>query len=180
MSPISLIVWCGERKGLCQPRLASASAMPAAECTPRISRNSSASGAGRIVGIRFAISDFPEPGGPIISRLCPPAAATSTARRMAAWPLTSAKSGWPSADVTSGAGFGISGVAFDSPLRNRNAPSSVSAGMASMPPTSEASSAEARGRMTPRRPALRARIAIATPPRRGRVAPLRPSSPAMR
>ena len=28
-------------------------------------------------GKRFAIIDFPEPGGPTIIRLCPPAAATS-------------------------------------------------------------------------------------------------------
>jgi len=35
---------------------------------------------GRIVGIRLANMVFPEPGGPTISRLCPPAAAIVTAR----------------------------------------------------------------------------------------------------
>ena len=45
-----------------------------------------------MVEIRFAIIDFPDPGGPSMRRLCPPAAATSTARRTACWPFTSAKS----------------------------------------------------------------------------------------
>ena len=35
---------------------------------------------GMIVGIRLAIIDFPEPGGPSIRRLCAPATATSIAR----------------------------------------------------------------------------------------------------
>ena len=180
MSPISLIVWCGERNGRCQQRATSFIAAPAAEWTPSISRSSSASGAGRMVGIRLAMSDFPEPGGPIIKRLCPPAAATSTARRMAVCPLTSEKSGCDSPLAWRGVMVATSGVTFASPVRKRRAPSSESAGIASMPPTSAASSADVRGRMTPRMPAFRARMAIATPPRTGRVPPLKPSSPAMR
>ena len=42
---------------------------------------------------RCASIDLPEPGGPTISRLWPPAAAISSARLAPAWPLTSARSG---------------------------------------------------------------------------------------
>jgi hypothetical protein len=41
---------------------------------------------GRMPGNRRASIVLPAPGGPIISRLCPPAAATSSARRANAWP----------------------------------------------------------------------------------------------
>ena len=42
---------------------------------------------------RSASIDLPEPGGPAMSTLWPPAAAISSARLAAAWPLTSAMSG---------------------------------------------------------------------------------------
>ena len=48
---------------------------------------------GRIDGSRRAAIDLPAPGGPLISRLWPPAAATSSARRSAGWPRRSARSG---------------------------------------------------------------------------------------
>ncbi len=44
-------------------------------------------------GKRDASMDFPEPGGPTISRLCAPAAAISSARLAASWPLMSRISG---------------------------------------------------------------------------------------
>ncbi len=47
---------------------------------------------GRIEGSRAASMDLPEPGGPTMSRLCPPAAATSSARLALSWPLMSARS----------------------------------------------------------------------------------------
>ena len=50
---------------------------------------------GRIEGSRRAAIDLPAPGGPVISRLCPPAAATSSARRSPGWPRRSARSGRP-------------------------------------------------------------------------------------
>ena len=65
---------------------------PAADWMLRISRNSSISGCGIMVGMRFAIIDLPDPGLPIMSRLCPPLTAISTARRTACCPFTSAKS----------------------------------------------------------------------------------------
>ncbi len=46
---------------------------------------------GRIVGTRLASIVLPEPGGPIISRLWPPAAATMIARLAISWPRTSAE-----------------------------------------------------------------------------------------
>src|ERR1700748_1938144 len=49
--------------------------------------------------------DLPEPGGPIIRRWCPPAAATSSARLLATWPITSARSGKSGARETSDAVF---------------------------------------------------------------------------
>ena len=44
-------------------------------------------------GRRLASMDLPVPGGPINRTLCPPAAATTMARRATDWPSTSAKSG---------------------------------------------------------------------------------------
>ena len=45
-----------------------------------------------MVGIRLASIVLPEPGGPSIRILCPPAAATVSARLAISWPRTSAKS----------------------------------------------------------------------------------------
>ena len=50
---------------------------------------------GRMPGRQAASSDLPAPGGPLISRLCPPAAAISSARLATSWPLTCARSGPP-------------------------------------------------------------------------------------
>ena len=46
-------------------------------------------------GRRRASIVLPVPGGPASSRLCPPAAAISSARRARSWPRTSARSGTP-------------------------------------------------------------------------------------
>ena len=47
---------------------------------------------GRMVGMRFASIVLPEPGGPIMRMLCPPALATSRARLAVCCPRTSEKS----------------------------------------------------------------------------------------
>jgi hypothetical protein len=47
---------------------------------------------GRMPGKRAASIDLPVPGGPTISTLCAPAAATSSARFTCCWPFTSLKS----------------------------------------------------------------------------------------
>jgi hypothetical protein len=57
-----------------------------------VSIDSAAESGGRIVGIRFASIVLPPPGGPTMTQLCPPAAATQTARFAASCPRTSAKS----------------------------------------------------------------------------------------
>jgi hypothetical protein len=66
---------------------------------------SAGSSGGRIDGRRCASMDFPAPGGPITSRLWPPAAATSSARLALSWPLMSFKSGIVGSPA-SGAGCG--------------------------------------------------------------------------
>jgi Mg-chelatase subunit ChlI len=57
-----------------------------------VSIASSSAIGGMMVAIRFESIDLPEPGGPIMRMLWPPATATSTARLTWPWPLTSAKS----------------------------------------------------------------------------------------
>jgi len=57
-----------------------------------VSMASSNVSGGSIVGRRFASMVLPEPGGPTIIRLWPPAAATSKARLTCSWPMTSEKS----------------------------------------------------------------------------------------
>jgi len=58
---------------------------------------------GKIPAKRFANMVLPEPGGPIISTLCDPAAATSSARFAIVCPRTSLKSGkFGSASASSG------------------------------------------------------------------------------
>src|SRR5918996_344806 len=89
-SPCAEIVWCGARNGRWVasfpfPR-------PAALCICVTSSASSNVGGGRMPGSRRASMVFPAPGGPIISRLWPPAAAISSARLASAWPRTSARS----------------------------------------------------------------------------------------
>ncbi len=96
--------WCGERNG----RLlvsAPPSISPATEAIIDTSNSSVGVSGGRIVGSRAASIDLPAPGGPTISRLCPPAAATSSARLALSWPLMSARStGTPSTSRIFGLG----------------------------------------------------------------------------
>jgi hypothetical protein len=63
---------------------------------------------GRIEGRRLASIDLPEPGGPFISRLWPPAAAISRARLALSWPLMSRRSasGHPPPDAATRASAG--------------------------------------------------------------------------
>ena len=58
-----------------------------------VSNDSARVMSGRIPGRRRASMDLPEPGGPDMSTLWPPAAAISKARFTCSWPFTSAKSG---------------------------------------------------------------------------------------
>ena len=75
-------------------RLVSAppSIAPATDAIIDTSSSSAGVSGGRMVGSRVASIDLPEPGGPTISRLWPPAAATSSARLALSWPLMSRRS----------------------------------------------------------------------------------------
>ena len=93
------MVWCGLRKGRCTisaldiPSLSFLRAIiPETEYILVVSNASSKFSGGNIDGSRLAIILLPAPGGPTISILCPPAAATSIARRTFSCPRTSEKS----------------------------------------------------------------------------------------
>ncbi len=66
---------------------------PSRLATAALSRASSRLISGSRPAKRWASIDLPEPGGPLINRLWWPAAAISSARLAAAWPLTSLRSG---------------------------------------------------------------------------------------
>ncbi len=133
---------------------------------------------GRIDGSRRASIVFPQPGGPTKSRLCPPAAAISSARFAASCPRTSARS--PCTSVSEGSRAGAC-------VRRRHAPPlpritatafcSESTAYSSMPSTSAASSALRAGTINLVKPALRAPITMGKMPLTGRSAPSRASSP---
>ena len=86
--------WCGAASGrdACPPVRWSASRTPATLWILVVSSASSKVSGGRMVAMRLASMVLPEPGGPIISRLCPPAAAISMARLAVCCPRTSPKS----------------------------------------------------------------------------------------
>jgi len=87
-------VWWGSRNGRLRlmPPL---SIRPASECTIEVSSASAGLSWGKILGNRAASIDFPDPGGPTISKWCRPAAAISIARFARSCPLTSRISRWP-------------------------------------------------------------------------------------
>ena len=91
-SATSLIVWCGALNGRCDISDVPRCSLPATLCICVVSKLSESDRGGNIDGRRFAIIDLPEPGGPTMMRLWPPAAATSNARFTDSWPRTSAKS----------------------------------------------------------------------------------------
>ena len=84
-------MWCGEQVGRWAQRFREK--RPPSEAMAALCSASSVLMAGNRPAKRCASMDLPEPGAPIINTLCPPAAAISSARRAAAWPLTSAMSG---------------------------------------------------------------------------------------
>ena len=87
-------LWCGARNGRRVISGRSGGRTPATEWMRITSSASRGSSGGRIDGSRRPSIVFPVPGGPASSRLWPPAAASSSARRARSWPRTSARSGW--------------------------------------------------------------------------------------
>ena len=84
-------LWCGARSTRWPQR--SAWNWPARLSTAADSSAWVSSSGGSRPTSRCASIDLPVPGGPTSSTLCPPAAATSSARLAMAWPLTSRRSG---------------------------------------------------------------------------------------
>ena len=95
ISPASEIVWCGERNGRTLTSPAAASSTPATLWILVVSSASSKVSGGRMPETRLASMVLPEPGGPIIRMLCPPAQAISSARLAVNCPRTSLKSAAP-------------------------------------------------------------------------------------
>ena len=92
MRPASEIEWCGARKGRDNTSVSLGPNSPATEWILVAASASSGLRSGRMPGSRRANMVLPAPGGPIMSRLWPPAAATSRARLACSWPRTSLKS----------------------------------------------------------------------------------------
>ena len=86
------IVWCGARNGRWEINEDPRFSCPATECILVVSKLSPSERGGRMEGRRLAIIDLPLPGAPTIIKLCPPAAATSSALFTFSYPFTSAKS----------------------------------------------------------------------------------------
>ena len=126
-------------------------------------------------GSRRASMLLPAPGGPMKSRLWPPAAAISSARRASACPRTSARSG---AAGAAGAGRGAgAAVPSERPATTDTASSSEVTGSTVSPPTIPASPAFACGSSKRSTPSRRACAAMGRMPRTGLTAPSRASSP---
>src|SRR3712207_9189686 len=66
---------------------------PATLATIETSSASDGVNSGKMPGRQAASSDLPAPGGPLIKRLCPPAAAISSARLAVSCPFTWLRSG---------------------------------------------------------------------------------------
>ena len=109
--------------------------------------------------------DFPVPGGPMSSALCPPAAAISSARFTFSWPLTSAKSNSSSSLCSKIAAMStFVGAILISPSRNCAASRRFWTGMTCKPATTAASAAFSAGTSTPIFPSAFARIATGNTP----------------
>ena len=91
--PVRRTRWCGAARGraACTSGRSDGSS-PATEKILETSIASSRVRAGMIDGIARASSVLPVPGGPVISTLCPPAAAISRPRLTCSWPRMVEKS----------------------------------------------------------------------------------------
>lgn len=138
--------WCGARNGR---RFESApfASWPATDWIIDTSSSSRGDSGGRIEGSRCASIDLPAPGGPLIRRLWPPAAAISSARLAFSWPLMSLRSGRPlSTGAIAGSGRAITCVPlkwFASWISERGARTSIS------PEAQSASGPHAAGQISP-------------------------------
>ena len=175
MSPPAEIVWCGARKGRSVLTGWAPSSSPATEWTRVTSRDSASASGGRRPGRRRASIVLPEPGGPDINRLCPPAAAITSARLARGWPRTSPRSGWV-CPALGAAGDG-KGPGSRSPRSSPTTSSRERTPTMSTPGTAAASLTLPHGTNSRLLPCARQLMASAIAPRTGRTEASRPSSP---
>ena len=130
----------------------------------------SGSGPGR----RWASMVFPTPGGPVSMRWCAPAAATSTANRACACPITSARS----AIGSSALGGNATRLSRPCPSSShRNSAARVRTPKTSIPSTRLASARFAAGTTTVGQPRRLAASTAGSTPLTGRTLPSSASSP---
>jgi len=130
-------------------------------------------------GRRRASIVLPDPGGPTRSRLWPPAAAISSARRARPWPRTSARSASIPGPPASGAGAGVAAASSSRP-RIESASWSVAAGWTERPGAIAASEWFAAGTIAAARRSRSARSSVGRTPATGRSDPSSASSPTSR
>ena len=173
------MVWCGARNGRRVTSGQPGSSSPATEWMRVTSIASSSASGGRMPGSRRASIVLPPPGGPSMSIEWPPAAATSSARRAAPCPRTSARSGprAPSPLARRAWASSRTGDGSVRPSRRSTAARRVAGPRISTPRTSVASAALPRGTTSRRHPWRAACSAIASAPGTGRSDPSSASSP---
>jgi len=115
----------GERKGLFVISEVFLAIFPATEWILVVSRASCRLRGGIIVGIRFANIVFPDPGGPIIMILWPPAAAISSALFTFSCPFTSMKSISETFRLEKNSSLVFTVVGLSSPLPLKNETTSL-------------------------------------------------------
>ena len=147
---------------------------PATECSCVASSASVRVSGGRIDGRRRASIVLPAPGDPTSRRLCPPAAAISSARRAWCWPRTSARS--TAGGRHAGSEATTSG-ASQVPRRKPTACWSPGAGTTRSPSTSAASAALPSGTTMTPAPSRAAAIAAESTPGVGTNSPRSDTSP---
>ena len=127
--------------------------------------------------MRRASIVLPEPGGPIIITLCPPAAAISNARLTCICPFTSAKSSAYSLCCASASIVGSMGFISNCPLSSAATCCNEPTGITSIPSTTAASTAFSSGTYIRRNPRSRASAVMGNTPFTPRTSPLSESSP---
>jgi hypothetical protein len=164
--------WCGVRNG--RVRVNSPLAIrPATEWTMEVSSSSAGDSGGNRPGSLAAIIDLPEPGGPMNSRLWPPAAAISSARLAFSWPFTSRRSGALPASTTRP---GVGGDRIWVPRKWLTREISDGAARMRVSPAQAASAPQASGQIRPR-PSAPAATAAGRAPGALTIRPSRDSSP---
>ena len=165
-------VWCGSRNGRAR-EMPPSSSRPESEWIIEVSSASTAVSGGRMLGIRAASIDLPEPGEPTISRWCRPAAAISSARFARSWPLTSPRSRDSPVPFTSPGRAAASGAW---PVKCRIVSISVAGAITSTALTQAASAPQAFGQIS-RRSSSAAAIAAGSAPITGISVPSSDNSP---